>query len=340
MGVLDFWGTIPRLVPQFVRRQGQPLHFVAVHFRPSQRAGLGPYDGIGPGNKPRTELEAELDHVQACLVADLECIVKALGAVEARRQTNQRRKSRPKTLDDALKSAPPGPSSIETLLRNGRRYIQERETRCEPAYRGYLTPAKVARLAAIGDAETLNGLIDAHVKAFTLVARARLAAQTTAKGFRATLIEVFKGKRRNDDTISRDMLDGLSELSIMEMTCLSLVSGVNASRIWQCYHGAPYTIDYYRLFELAVFAGRLSRGEPAPITWDLARYFQLHLENPNINRSWRVLLYPNTVQVHYALEWIRGRIEDICGIDELNSMLERCSMLKQNTTLRLNPLTV
>lgn len=339
MGWQEFWKTIPRLVPKFLRVPGALQHFVAVRFRPSNRLGRDPYGGASAGKKLRTDLETQLDHVQACLVADLDCVVEALGVVEARQQANARRKAARKTLEDVLSPNGPGPSSIDTLLRNGRQYIQAREAQCDPAFRGYLTPAKAARLAASGDAETLKGLVAAHVKAFTLVGRARWAAQNTAKGWRATLIEVFKGKRRNDETISRDMLDRLPELSIMEMTCLAFVSGVNASHIWQCYHGAPETIDYHRVFDLAVFAGRLSRGEPAPITWDLARYLELHHDDPNIERSWRVLLFPDTVPVHFALEWICARIEAICGFDALKDMLGRCNQPGQSGTLRLAPLT-
>ncbi len=123
--------------------------------------------------------------------------------------------------------------------------------------------------------------------------------------------------------MSRDIVDGLPQMSIMEMTCLAFVSGVNPSRIWQHYHGDPATIDYYRVFDLAVFAGRLSRGEPAPISWDLVRYLELHGESPNIDKPWRVWCFPNTVDVHHALEWICARIDTICGLGTLKATIGR-----------------
>lgn len=338
MGVLNFWVTIPRLMLKLLRVPGYNPHFIAVHFRPSDSAEQDPYAGSGAGNKVRTKLESELDYVQACLVADLDNVVEALVAVEELAQAGARRKTAKKTLENVLKSVGTGPSSVNTLSRNGRRYLLEREAQCEPKYRGYRTSAKAARFAAIGDAEALKRLIDGHVMAIRLIGRARWAAQTTAKGMRATLIQVFKNKRRKDQTISRDMLDRLPELSIMEMTCLAFVSGVNASHIWQSYHGAPWTIDYHRVFDLAVFAGRLSRGEPAPITWDLARYLELHRDDPNIERSWRQLLFPNTVDVHFALEWICARIDDVCSFDELREMIGRCNQPGQAGTLRLPPI--
>lgn len=338
MSFLDFWEPVPRLVPKFLRFLGDAQHFVPVHFRKTSPPAPDPYAGNSKGMKPRTELETELDRVQSCLVADLECVVVALAAVVSRTNAARHRQAVPATIHDVLKPVVLGPSSVETLLTKGRRHIRERQAQWDPAYRGYLTPAKAALLAAAGDAEKLQELRDAHVKAIELVGCARNAAQATAKGLRATLIEIFKGKRRSDMTISRDMLDNLPDLSVMQMILLSFVSGVNAAHIWQCYHGAPETIDYHRVFDLAVFAGRLARGEPAPITWDLVRFLKLHKEAPNIDRSWRVEFFPNTVPVHAGLEWICDRIETVCGFDTLMQILGRCDQPGQSGTLRMLPL--
>ncbi|WP_420100738.1 hypothetical protein [Bosea sp. (in: a-proteobacteria)] len=336
--MVNGWETTPRLVPEFLRFLGDAQHFIAVHFFATLPPEKDPYAGIQRGKKARTQLENELDLIQACMVADLECVLKALYAVEMRKNATRRRKIIPPTLDAALQPVILGPSSIETLLNKGRRHIREREANCDAAYRGYLMPARAARLAAIDDAVTLDGLKDALSRSIHLAGCARNAAQATAKGFRATLIEFVKGKRRSDRTISRDMLDTLPQLSVMEMILLSFVSGVNASHIWQCYHGAPATIDYHRVFDLAVFGGRLTRGEPAPITWDLARYLELHVNDPNINRSMRVLLFPNTVQVHHGLDWICAAIEKSCDFEELKAMLLKCNQPGQSGTLRLPPL--
>lgn len=337
MGLLHFWKTVPRLVPKFLRFLGDAQHFVPVHFRKTSPPAAVPYAGSSKGMKPRTELETELDRVQSCLVADLECVVEALAAVEARKNATRHRKTDITTIHDVLKPVVLGPSSVETLVTKGRRLIRERETQWNPAYRGYLTPAKALRLAAADDAKTLLGLRDAHVKAIELVGCARNAAQATANALRATFIETAKGKRRSDRTISRDMLDNLPDLSIMQKILLSFVSGVNASHIWHYNHGAPETIDYHRVFDLAVFAGRLTRGEPAPITWDLVRYLKLHKETPNIDRWWRVMFFPNTVPVHAGLEWICDRIESVCGLDTLMQTLGRCDQPGQSGTLRLSP---
>ena len=339
MGLLDFWGTVPRLVPKFLRFLGDAQHFVPIHFRPTSPLESDPYGGIRQGMKPRTELEADLDRVQACLVADLERVVEALCAVETRKNATRNRKTVPPTLDDALTSVGLGPSAIETLATKGRRLIREREANCDPAYIGYQIPAIAARLAAIDDPVPLDGLKNDHVRAIQLVGRARNAAQATAKGFRATLIEIAKGKRRSDETISRDMLDRLPNLSIMEMTELSFVSGVNASHIWQCYIGAPTTIDYQRVFDLAVFAGRLSRGEPATITWDLARYILAHQTDPAIGRWWRTLFFPNTIMVHDAVKWICVRIDQSYGLAAFTGSLILCDRPGEFRTLRLPPRT-
>lgn len=339
MGWQEFWGTIPRLVSSFLPLAGANQHFIPVRFRPSNRLGRDPYAGAIAGKKPRTELENELDHVQACLVADLDCVVEALGAVEEREQAEVRRKTAPKTLEDALNSIGPGPSSVDTLLVKGRRYIRQRHARCDPAYRGYLVPMKAVRLAAANEAEGLRALVLSHVTAIHLVGRGRNAAQATAEGMRATFVEINKNKRRNDETISRDVLDRLPRLSIMEMTEFSFASGINASHIWQYYHGAPATIDYHRVFDLAVFAGRLSRGEHSAITWDLVRYFLAHRTNPNIRRWWRVLLFPNTILVHDAVEWICGRIDQAYGLATFTGGLILCDQPGQSRTFRLPPLT-
>ncbi|MEN5081224.1 hypothetical protein ABE438_01965 [Bosea sp. TWI1241] len=338
MGVLEFWGTIPRLMPDFLRRTGQVEHFVKVHFQPPDRAGPDPYAGGGSGKRPRTKLENELDDVQACLIADLECVVKALEAVEARQQADKNRKAAPRTLGDVLNSAAPGPSSIGTLLAKGRRSIRQRHARCHPAYQGYLVPMKAARLTAVNDADGLRALVSSHVTAIDLVGRARNAAQATAEGMRATFVEVNKNKRRADETISRDVLDRLPRLSITEMTELSFVSGVNASRLRQCYHGAPKTIDYHRVFDLAVFAGRLSRGEPAFLTWDLARYLLAHQPDPNIRLGWKVQLFPNTVLVHDAIEWICAQIDQAYGLAAFTGGLILCDRPGESRTFRLPPL--
>ena len=339
MGLLEFWGSIPRLVPDFLRRTGQVEHFVKVHFQPPDRAGPDPYAGGGSGKRPRTKLENELDDVQAGLIADLECVVKALNAVEARLQAGKKRQAAPQTLGDVLKSAAPGPSSIDTLLTKGRRSVRQRHSDCDPAYRGYLIPMKAARLASVNDADDLRTLVLSQVTAIDLVGRARNAAQATAEGMRATFVEINKNKRRDDETISRDMLDRLPRLSIMEMTELSFVSGVNASRLWQCYHGAPATIDYHRVFDLAVFAGRLSRGEPVLITWDLVRYVLAHRTDPNIRRWWRVLFFPNTILVHDAIEWICAQIDQAHGLAAFTGGLILCDRPGEGRTFRLPPLT-
>lgn len=338
MSMVNGWGTPPRLIPEFLRFLGDAQHFIAVHFQATSPPEKDPYAGVQRGKKVRTQLENELDHMQTCLVADLECVLKALYAVEMRKNATRRRKIIPPTLDEVLQPVVLGPSSIDTLLTKGRRHIREREANCDVAYRGYLMPARAARLAVIDDAVTLAELKDALSRSIHLVGRARNAAQATAKGFRATLIEFVKGKRRSDRTISRDILDSLPQLSVMEMILLSFVSGVNASHIWQYHHGAPETIDYHRVFDLAVFAGRLTRGEPAPITWDLARYLELHDSDPNINRTLRVLLFPNTVPVHHGLEWICAAIEKCCDFEELRAMLLNCNQPGQSGTLRLPPL--
>ena len=334
--MLEFWKTIPRLVAKLFQTQGQSQHFIAVSLQPTKSPERNPYGGDGPGNKVRTDLEAELDYVQACLAADLECIVKAIAEICVGKNAAKRRAAAPPTIQDYLKKVGLGPSSIDTLLTKGRRYIAERAKQTEPPRQPYLVPVKVRRLAAIGDVETLQGLADAHTTALTLVGRARWAAQATAKGIRTTFRQVGKNKRRTDKAMSRDILDGLPQMSIMEMTCLAFVSGVNPSRIWQYYHGDPATIDYYRVFDLAVFAGRLSRGEPAPISWDLVRYLYLHGECPNIASPWRVSLFPNTVDVHHALEWICARIETICGLDLLKATIVRWNKPGQAGTVWLS----
>lgn len=335
----ESWGTIPRLVPKFLRVPGLIQHFVAVGFRPATPPAPDPYAGAISGKKPRTELENELDHVQACYVSDLQVLLAALARAMAHKDSQRRRRETPPTLDDVLNAVFPGPSGAATLLRKGKIYTRDRDANWDPDYRGYLTAEKADRFSSAGDIEALKALIAAHVTAITLVGHARNAAQATAEGFRATLIEIAKGKRRDDETISRDMLDHLPDLSIIEMTTFSFVSGINASHVWHCYHGAPDTIDYHRLFDLAVFAGRLSRGERALITWDLARYVAAHCESPNIKRWWRVLLFPNTVPVHHAIEEILARIDDSYGFAKFLGGLVLCDQPGESRTFRQPPLS-
>lgn len=335
MGWQEFWETVPRLVPLALRQNGLAQHFNPVHFQAGTSPDRNPYAGVQPGKKPRTDLENELDRIQACLVADLNDVVNALRRTVARNNSKTHRPDVLPTLEDVLKSVFPGPSSVATLLRKGREYAHERDAGWDCNYRGYLTAEKARRLEVAADIEGLKALIAAHVTAVTLLGCARNAAQATAEGFRATLLEIAKDKRRDDETISRDMLDRLPDLFIIGMTALSFVSGVNASRIWLHYHGAPYTIDYHRLFDLAVFAGRLARGEPAPITWDLVRYVIAHHERPNIKRWWRVLLFPNTVPVHHAIEWVLARIDDSYGLAAFTGGLILCDQPGESRTFRL-----
>lgn len=339
MGRQEFWRTIPRLVPSFLRIAGATQHFIPVSFQPATPPASDPYTGVTSGRKPRTKLENKLDHVQACYVAELQALVDALAKAMVHGGGRRRRRENPPTLDDLLKSVFPGPSDASTLLRKGKVYIRDRDANWRPNYRGYLTTEKAKRLSAAGDIEAIKALIAAHVTTISLIGRARSAAQHTAQGFRATLIEIAKGKRRDDETIARDMLDHLPHLFIMEMTAFSFVSGINASHIWQCYHGAPYTIDYHRVFDLAVFAGRLSRGEPAPMTWDLVRYFLAHRTAPNIRQRWKVLLFPKTVAVHDAIEWIRAQIDQAYGLAAFTGGLILCDQPGESRTFRLPPLT-
>jgi hypothetical protein len=335
----EFWGTVPRLVPLALRQNGLVQHCIPIRFQPTTPPAPDPYAGVRAGKKPRTDIENELDHVQACFVADLQALLAALAKAMAHRDAKKHRRETPPTLDDVLNAVFPGPSSTATLLRKGNIYTRDRDANWDTDYRGYLTAEKADRFSSVGNIEALRALVAAHVTAITLIGRARNAAQATAEGFRATLMETAKGKRRDDETIARDMLDHLPDLSIIEMVTFSFVSGINASHIWHCYHGAPYTIDYYRLFNLAVFAGRLARGEPALITWDLSRYVVAHRRQPNIKRWWRVLLFPNTVPVHYAIEDLLTRIDDSYGLAKFLGGLILCDQPGESRTFRRPPLS-
>ena len=65
MGWKEFWGHIPRLVPPSLRQDSAYQHFIPVRFRPATPLAPNPYAGVTAGKKPRTELENELDKVQA-----------------------------------------------------------------------------------------------------------------------------------------------------------------------------------------------------------------------------------------------------------------------------------
>jgi hypothetical protein len=337
MSWIKFWKTIPKLVAPFLRAHDQVKHPIPLRIEPST-ATPGAYSDGNAGRRARTALELQLDRVQSLLVADHDATVAASAKLVRQLNDEKNRQDSVPSLTETLKPVILGPSSVETLLRNGRAKARQRDRQQDPAYRGYRPAAKAGKLAAIDDMAGLEALINEQARAISLVGQARNAAQAIPTGFRKTKVQINKGRRPRDETISHDLFGGIRNLSIMEMAELSFASGVNASRIWVYFHGEPDKIDYHRVFELAVFAGRLSRGEPATISWDLVRYYLAHCETPNIQHPIRARAYPNTAPVHDAIEWILARIDEAYGIHAFTGELIGCDQPGECKTFRRAPL--
>ncbi|AMJ59926.1 hypothetical protein AXW83_06125 [Bosea sp. PAMC 26642] len=321
VSVLMFWKTIPILIAQFLRRPGQVSHPIPVRFVSSRVGGANAFPGGGAGAPARTDLENRLDAIQALLISDLNTMVRALAAVVRNSHKQAPKPTQVPDLDAVLHGVWLGPSDSQTLLRKGNVLAATRDHTWDDQYRGHLPTAKAVHFQATGNVAGLKAMIESQRRAIALVGKARNAAQLIASGMRKVFNQAQKGNRPADETIARHVLDGLPKLSIMEMTEFSFVSGVNAADIWPFVHGEPAKIDYRRVFDLAVFAGCLARGEPTILRWDLVRYYIAHRATPNIRNRRKRALYPNTARVHKAIEWTLARVDHAYNIHTFTGQL-------------------
>lgn len=322
------WNPVPHLAPKEIRGISPEQDYIVVWLKPPGPGEADPFIGGPKGRRHFTQLQRQLRSIQAVQIADLEAMITARVKVEALENDDPHGQDAVSlSINHELAPVVVGPTSAQTLLRDGRALSRRRDEATDAKYQGYLPAVKARRLEMAQDLAGLDDLIVIQLGNIALAGHALNAAQAFARGMRAVLVQVGKGRRPLDETISRRIVDDAQTMTIAEMVEFATVSGINPSHLWLQYHGEPGKIDYHRLFDLAVFAGQLERGEEAELRWDIACFFLEEYENPSAMNLVKVALYPNHVDVGFALETIRARIDAAYNIFTFLPEAVACSRL-------------
>jgi len=334
-----FWNPVPRLAPKDIRGISPEEDDVVVWLKPPEPGKVDPFKGGPKGRRHFTELESRLRSIQAVQIADLEAMITSRTNVVALNNADTHRQDEVSlSLHDELAPVVIGPTSVETLLRDGRALSRRRDKATDRDYQGYLPAVKARRLEMVRDLSELEDLIVIQLGNIALAGHALNAAQAFARGMRAVLVQVGKGRRPLDATISRRIVDDAQAMTIAEMVEFATVSGINPSHLWLQYHGEPGKIDYHRLFDLAVFTGQLERGEEAELRWDIACFMLEEYENPSAMNLLKVALYPNHVDVGFALARICARIDAAYNIYTFLPEAVACSRPGERRMFRTKPM--
>ncbi|WP_376986961.1 hypothetical protein [Bosea sp. R86505] len=330
-----FWKRHPYLAPKEIRSRAPAGDFIKVQINPSDPGPTNPFKGGVAGAPHHTDLENELRAVQAIQIADLDVLAQARAdAIAVRNEIKKNRPEASPSTVELLKGIYVGPANEDTLLPDGRSLSKKREAKVPPTHQGYLLTNQARCLASNNDIEGLDRLIQRQKANIALVGRARVAAAAGPSGLRAIMKQVNNGSRPSDENMSKRIIDSPPVMRITEMAKLSRITGIVASRIWVQYHGEPGKIDYYRLFELAVFAGQLERGEPAHLRWEVARYLLQELYSPSAGNILKVICFPNVRKVKFALRSIYDSIDASYGLAGLTGELILCHQQGQSKTFQ------
>lgn len=333
-----FWRHIPWLAPAEIRDRAAPEDYIPVHFLPSANPTRDAYAGGGAGAPHHTDLQRRLNDIQAVQIADLETMLKSRAKVVALRNLAKHREDASPSLAETLAPVKEGPTSTNTLLRKGRKIAKARDAATDPSYRGYLPTIKARLLEQAGDIPGLDDMIERQVLDIALMGHALLAAEAVSNGMRELFNRANKGHRPTDETIAALVIDSAKPMTIAEMTEFAMACGALPSRIWLQYHGDPDKIDYHRLFELAVLAGQLERGEPAELRCDIARFFLNEWHLPSAEDVDQIIEWPNLIEVGFALMPIYATIHAAYGIRAFWEEAINCYPSGESRILRVKPI--
>ncbi|MFA6965463.1 hypothetical protein [Bosea sp. (in: a-proteobacteria)] len=328
------WHKRPRLASADLRNVAQWQDYISIRFGASQRLDLNPFSGGKHGQRHRTDVQIHLNEAQALRIADLFTLVKALNDVR-KAGASPNRPVKTIDVDEFLRSVVIGPSSWQTLLKQGQVLARQRDEAFGYAHRAYLIPALASRLSASGDQAALADLIASETLAIDLIGRALLAAQAHASGLRNVFKQLWRRRRPRDETISEDVIDSVPRVSVGEMASLSFASAVNASLIWNDHFGDTTKVGYFYLHEFAIFGGRLARGEPAPLTEELAQYIQAERLSAGADDVTRREAYLNIMPAHHAFLAIWNQIDTVYGREAFAGEVRDCIVSGETRTLRI-----
>lgn len=334
-----FWKPVPRLAPKDIRGISRQQNDIVVLLKPPEPGEVDPFKGGPKGQRHFTKLQSRLRSIQAVQIADLEAMITARANVIALKNDDTRGQDAVSlSLNEELAPVVIGPTSVQTLLRDGRALARRRDEATDVEYQGYLPAVKARRLEMAHDLVGLDHMIVIQLGNIALAGHALNAAQAFARGMRAVLVQVGKGRRPLDETISRRIVDDAEAMTIAEMVEFATVSGIIPSHLWLQYYGEPGKIDYHRLFELAVFVGQLERGENAELHWEVARFILEEYGSPSAMNLLKVALYPNHVDVGFALATIRAKIDAAYNIFAFLPEAIACSCPGEMRMFRVRPM--
>ncbi|SFC10962.1 hypothetical protein SAMN05428997_10499 [Bosea sp. CRIB-10] len=328
------WGKRPRLASADLRNVAPWRDYIAIRFRASQLLDLNPFSGGKRGQRHRTDVQTHLNNAQALRIADLYTLVKALNEVR-KAGASPNRPVKAIDVDELLRSVFLGPSSWQTLLKQGQVLARQRDEAFGYAHRAYLTPALASRLSASGHQAALADLIASETLAIDLIGRGLMAAQAHTSGLRNVFKQLWRRRRPRDETISQDVIDSVPRFSVGEMASLSFASAVNASLIWNDHFGDTTKVGYFYLHEFAIFAGRLARGEPAQLTEELAQYIQAERLSAGADDVARREAYMNIMPAHHAFLAIWDQIVTVYDRATFSGEVRECIMTGEARTLRI-----
>lgn len=334
------WGHRPRLASAMLRKVAPWQDYLAIRFLASHVLNQNPFRGSTGkkgGMRHRTNVQMQLNDAQALRIADLYALVTGINQIQRKAAAAERKQSVALIdFDEFLQSVVLGPSSWQTLLRQGQALANQRDEAFGDTHRAYLTPTLALRLSASGDRDCLADLIASEKLAIDLIGRGLLAAQAHTSGLRNVFTQLWRKRQRpNDETISHDILDSVPLFSVSEMASLSFVSAVNASLIWNDHFGDTAKVGYFFLYEFAIFVGRLARGEPAQLTEELAQYIQAERRAAGGDDIVRREIYPNIMHAHHTFLAIWTQAVMAYDRDSFSGELRECILTGEPKTLRI-----
>lgn len=331
----EAWGRRPRLASADLRNAAPWQDYIAILFRPSLDPGLNPFSGGKSGQRHRTDVQIQLNNAQALRISDLYALVGARNQILRMAGATQNRPIATIDFNDLLRPAVLGPSSWQTLLRKGQVLARLRDEAFGQTHRAYLIPALASRLSASGNHAALDALIESETLAINLIGRALMAAQAHTSGLREVFKQLWRGRRPMDKTISEQVIDSVAHFSVGEMASLSFASAVNASLIWNDRFGDTAKVGYFYLHEFAIFAGRLARAEPAPLTPELAQYIQAERHFAGADDAGRREAYQTIMPAHHAFLAIWNQIVAVYDRLAFAGEVRECILTGETRTLRI-----
>lgn len=267
--------------------------FLQVQFRPDPN-NPGAFGQVGAGAAVRTMIQKQLDRPASILIATIDHYWRALQRAK-RREMNAQVLSPHQAMGsrgndghrknwlydrDALARLFTGSAfaNFENLLRKGRVAGREIWGDMSQHARKRHPRAEAVRLMRASDEGALIARLEDLLRRFRILEKGASVDIERARGLRHIAGQIEKGRLPTDVTFQERIGESArtqanTRPSLCDMTELTLITGVNAARIWPSIWGDPKTFDGYRFFELAILAHRIENDEMVEFTPEMARYF-------------------------------------------------------------------